>query len=45
MIFDLNSVLPTSLPELPIALRDLRNNQKSLNIYFLETIKNIKKDV
>ena len=27
-------ILPTSLPELPIQLRDIRNNQKSLNVNF-----------
>ena len=32
-------ILPTSLPELPIQLRDLRNSQNSLNTYCLETIK------
>ncbi len=26
---NLGEILPTSLPELPIQLRDLRNNQKS----------------
>ena len=28
---------PTILPELPIQLRDLRNNLKFINTYFLET--------
>ena len=32
---NLGEILPTSLPELPIQLRDLRNSQKSLNTYCL----------
>ena len=34
---NLGKILPASLPELPIQLRDLRSNQKSLktNFYFL----------
>ena len=28
-------ILPTSLQELPIHLRDLKNNKKSLTTYFL----------
>ena len=31
-------ILPTSFPELPTQLRDIRNNQNPLNVYFLETI-------
>ena len=31
---DLGAILPTSLPELPIQLRDLRNNQKSSKTNF-----------
>ena len=31
-------ILPTSLAELPIQLRDLRNNQKPTKTNFLETI-------
>ena len=36
----LGEILPTSLPELTVQLRDLRNNQKALKTYFLETITN-----
>ena len=36
-------ILPISLPELPIKLRDLRNNQKSSKHNFLCSIKIIKK--
>ena len=32
---NLGGILPTSLPELPIQLRDLRNNQKSLKTNFV----------
>ena len=32
---NLGEILPTSLPELPIQLRDLRNNQKSLKNQFV----------
>ena len=32
---NLGEILPSSLPELPLQLRDFRNNQKSLNTYFL----------
>ena len=33
---NLGEILPTSLPELPIRLRDLRNNQKSFKTYILQ---------
>ena len=36
----LGKILPTSHPELPLQLRDLRNNQNSLKCHFLETIRN-----
>ena len=32
---NLEEILPTSLPELPIQLRDFRNNKKSLKLNFL----------
>ena len=32
---NLGEILPTSFPELPIQLRELRNNLKSLNTNFL----------
>ena len=32
---NLGEIIPTSLPELPIQLRDLGNNQKSLKTHFL----------
>ena len=35
----LEDCFPTSLAELPIQLRHLRNNQKSLSTYFLFSIK------
>ena len=35
---NLVEIRPTSLPELSIQLRDLRNNQKSLKTKLLETI-------
>ena len=41
---DLEEILPTSLPELPIQLRDLRNNQKSSKLNFSCSIQ-IKKNV
>ena len=31
---NMGEILPTSLPELPVQLRDLRINQNSLDIYF-----------
>ena len=35
----MGEILPTSLPERPIQLRDLSNNKKSLNKYFLFSMK------
>ena len=40
---NLGEILPTSLPKLPTQLRDLRNNQKSSKIYFLNSIKKLQK--
>ena len=37
---NLGEILPTSFPELPLQLRDLRNNQISLKVYYI-VLKNI----
>ena len=39
---NLGEILPASLPKLPIQLRDLRNNQKSFNNYFISFHGNVK---